>query len=210
MLFYDKIFEKSGIDCWRLFECSWLDPKGRPQLAIFEIALENSSIAINTFELKKIISSIAQLTFERSEDVQLYFQEVLKNSSVLLSIKELNHQIAALHPLYHHPGTYYFRRTVHFICSVSKKPFYGELHIVFASPLLDPLDLDRFLMINRSKEFMQSDYIDDLKRKIQSLRIGYALSLHLARRGGISYQAIRWSEYPFLEPKSLLTISSME
>ena len=210
MLFYDKIFEKSGIDCWRLFECSWIDTKGRPQQGLFEIYLENNSEAINTFELKNILRNLAHQEFSKEEEVLLFFQQLLKPLAPNCHVRMINPQFPPVHPISHLPGTYYKTNAVRFICALSKQPFNGELHITFAQPLNDYRLINQFVLETRSKEFMQADFIDNLKSKLQSLRQSYVLSLHIARRGGISYQAIRWFEYPFLEPKSLLSLSPLE
>jgi hypothetical protein len=210
MLFYDKKNEKLGIDCWRAFECSWLDPKGRPQRAAFEFFIENHREAINSFELKKILQSITQTVFQDITAVQNFLQEKLKTSSHRLYIRALNHYLVEKHPLILYPGYYYHRETVRFLCALTQQPYCGELHISFAQELTDPLQLDWFLLDLRSKEFLQADYLDALTDKLQTLGMSYLISLHLARRGGISYQSIRWFEYPFIEPKNLLTVTIME
>ena len=210
MILYEKKIEKSGIDCWRSFEYSWLDMKGRPQTGCLEVTIENSSLAINSFELKKKLSLMHQHSFEDAQHALTFIQEILNNQGALVTLKQIEHDINPVHPLSSYTGHYYIRRTVRFLCALTKQPFCGELHIIFANPVSDPEHLDWLLLNSRSKEFMQADYIDDLKNKIATVHQGYALSLHLARRGGISYQAIRWSQYPFLEPKNLLTISIME
>jgi NADPH-dependent 7-cyano-7-deazaguanine reductase QueF-like protein len=166
MILYEKKIEKSGIDCWRSFEYSWLDMKGRPQTGCLEVTIENSSLAINSFELKKKLSLMHQHSFEDAQHALTFIQEILNNQGALVTLKQIEHDINPVHPLSSYTGHYYIRRTVRFLCALTKQPFCGELHIIFANPVSDPEHLDWLLLNSRSKEFMQADYIDDLKNKM--------------------------------------------
>ena len=76
-----NIYEKlpfSGVDIWNAYEISWLNPKGKPQVAIgiFYVPCHSKYIT-ESKSLKLYLNSFYQSTFESVKDVQKIVQEDL-------------------------------------------------------------------------------------------------------------------------------------
>ena len=73
----------SGVDIWNAYEISWLDPGGKPRVAIAEIVFSVQSVnIIESKSLKLYLNSFNQTCFHSSEEVSQVIQEDLEKVSL--------------------------------------------------------------------------------------------------------------------------------
>lgn len=84
-----------GADIWTLYELSWLNAKGLPQVAVGHVELDYTSVnLIESKSFKLYLNSFNQTRFDSWEDVRQTLERDLRacaqGKSVLLSINLMN------------------------------------------------------------------------------------------------------------------------
>lgn len=208
-LYLSRPLLENSVDCWRVFEAHWLGLSGQPQSAAIQCVLAASEDKIDSFILKQLFLSLNQKKFLNCNNVIAFLSE----ESLRLG-KET--QWSTFQPCFGAPelaglsGHFYHTHSVRFICEQSGQPFTGEIQLILSEPLSDADQLHWLLLDKRSARFDPVSYTDAVYNSLLSWGCGFILSVHLARRGGISYQGLRWHQQAFIDPQSLLQLSSIE
>jgi hypothetical protein len=183
-----------GLDVVRGYELSWLDNKGKPQIACIEICvLPTVGKKLDTMSLKEICNSFAAQKLPDAAAVHAKIDEQLTN---VFGTKPDRFNLLQAHDfcstdlsLTSTAAVYFLSHNVRFICERTKQPCTGSL-------LVDAVDgkhsskelqttLQNKLQTLRNTSSNPQDYAEQL------LLEGTVLSLHLARKGGLSWQIIR-------------------
>lgn len=198
-----------AIDCWRVFEAHWLSLNGQPQFAALQCVLQQQSSVIDTFVFKEFLLSLNQKKFLTLDNVLTFLTEKSVEAGV-------DAHWSRFQPGFRPPelrslsGHFYQSATGRFLCPRSGQPFTGEVQLNLAEPLRDADALAWLLLDRRSAKFEPHEYLDSLFTAIESWELPFIISLHIARRGGISYQGIRWDKQAFIDPQSLVQLSCVE
>ncbi len=207
--FEKKIHNTLSFDSWRFFNLTWLNLNGSPQKEILVFNLENSKYGLDTELLSLYLKSFHALKFGHQDDV---FEEIKKHifdQNISLQISRIEHEIKKS-PLDYLPGFFSEHKYFIFEAPDSLNIYTGELILSTAQGLKDPTYLDWILLDTRNNPVTIMDLADHLHMKILSIGQPFVLSVHLSRNHGFSYQGIRWSEYPFIDPKNLISFSPLE
>lgn len=203
-------YQATSIDCWRIFEASWLSLKGQPQFSALQCLLSKTSYKIDSFALKKLFLNLNQEKFININNIIAFLTQEAKSIGVEVEWGTFmpsfgRPELSSL------PGYFYQSHSVRFICESSQQPFSGEVQLLLsANPMSDIDSLNWLLLDRRSQAFDPVSYVDSLFTSISAWGQPCILSVHLARRGGISYQGLRWSGQNFIDPTSLIQLSSLE
>lgn len=207
---HESPYQAHAIDCWRLFEVHWLGLKGQPQSAALQALLYQQPYKINSFALKALLLNFNQHQFINVNNLIAFLSQHAQNIGV-------EPQWSTFLPSLGKPelsslaGYFYHTHTARFICEQSGQPMTGEVQLLLSHKALEDIDTLHWLLLDRrSLAFNPVSYVDSLFSSILSWGQPFVLSVHLARRGGISYQGLRWHEQKFLDPVSLMQLSALE
>lgn len=185
-----------GIDIIRAYELSWLNANGKPQLATLEIPQDYTKPTFDTWNFKEFIESIHNDYFVNIETLQ---QQISEFSTIDANFDAANIKMTLNKDF----PSYTFFEVKHqanlisqgarCICQRTGQPYIGTLNLVFSQqPIVDPAVIAKVLVEFRNSEFMPQNFAAALYDKISSMIAeDFIFSLHLNRRGGISYQALR-------------------
>jgi hypothetical protein len=184
-----------GLDVIRAYELSWLNSKGKPQLGILEIVQDLSKTSIYTWKLKKFLESINNNNY-----AELTIVEDVICTHLNHPIKIISQADFIAPDFFEHldiPDRLMLSHEIRFICQDSNQPYIGTLNLI----LKDNLHLHReqiniivgnILNNLRNLEFSPQSFVTELSLRLQQkISDIFVISVHLNRRGGISYQAIR-------------------
>ena len=208
-LFLPRQTSLASIDCWRVFEAHWLSLQGQPQFAALQCVLAHPQHSIDTFVLKELLLDLNQQRFLNVGNVIAFLTKQALSAGVDAQWAPF---MPSLGPpeLSSLPGHFTHYPTVRFLCHTSSQPFTGEVQLLLPEALDDHDRFNWLLLDRRSQAFDPVGYTDSLFRAVLSWGLPCLLSVHLARRGGISYQGLRWHEQPFIDPQSLIQLSCVE
>ena len=172
-----------GLDILRCYETSWLNDKGKPEIAILEAQLPLTA-KLNTKEFKSYLNNINNTNFKNKfsfiENIQSKF-----NISIIKLMTPCNKQSNI-------DNNFMFR----FLCIDSGQPFFGNVKIF--NNKLEKLQLNISDIINslRNTKSTPYDFSNILYSKIINFMSNQDIivSCHFARKGGISLQSIRASQ----------------
>lgn len=207
--FEKKIHNTLGFDSWRFFDLTWLNLNGFPQKDIIELSMENSKYALTSSLLSKLLQSFHNVKFEDKEDLFKEIKKSIFDQDIVIQINSIKHEIKKS-PLDYLPGFYCHHKYFVFDCPFNAERYSGELIVSICPILKDPNYLDWILLDIQKNPILSLDLADHLHMKLLSIGQPFVLSLHLSRNKGLSYQGIRWSEYPFIDPKNLVSFSCLE
>lgn len=203
-------YQATSLDCWRIFEASWLSLKGQPQFSALQCLLSQSPYKIDSFALKRRFLNLNQEKFININNIIAFLTQDAKSIGIETEWNTFmpsfgKPELSTL------PGYFYHAQSVRFICASSKQPFSGEVQLLLSTgKMADNDSLNWLLLDRRSQTFDPVSYVDSLFSSIISWGQPCILSVHLARRGGISYQGLRWKDQKFIDPTSLIQLSSLE
>lgn len=207
---HNSPYQATSIDCWRIFEASWLSLKGQPQFSALQCILSLSPYTIDSFALKRLFLNLNQEKFININNIIAFLTQEAK--SIGIEAQWANFMPSFGRPeLSSLPGYFYHAQSVRFICESTKQPFSGEVQLLLSTREMADIDsLNWLLLDRRSQAFNPASYVDSLFTSIASWGQPCIVSVHLARRGGISYQGLRWKDQNFIDPTSLIQLSSLE
>lgn len=181
-----------GLDIIRAYELSWLDANGKPQIACIELCWQaNDMIAV--LDTQSLKSRLNVLNRQKYVDKEEFVNDVLNLlpiiperhrfiSSAQFLDQDLTLRSTALNSLIDH--------NVRFICQRSGQPYTGSvLADAQDQSVLEKIKIK--LLKFRNREFSPCVYTEEL------LEPDCVLSVHLARKGGLSWQIIRSMDRQF-------------
>ncbi len=204
-------------DVMRFYELSWLNNQGKPQIAILEIISPQKGLStLDTISLKNPLNAFASKKYQTPAAMQNQLHQLFE-SVLPLPISQYEIRIYD-HNNFHDSNVdsakleYEFSSyAIRFICHQTKQPCLGFLRITSTNEISWKSELITLLMTLRNKSFSGIVYADTLFKAIMafSQQINLAMSLHLSRRGGFSWQFIR-SNCHFLTHNSLVQRAAIE
>jgi len=181
------------INIIRAYELSWLNPKGKPMLGILELEQDGYQKLIDTWSLKNYLESINNTVFTDINIIKNNFENarvkiVMQNDFATFEFFENSKQINSKYKL--------LSSGLRFICQETGQPYIGTLNLcVDKDSDIKPKLIADLLLILRNQEFTPNNFVAELYLRLKNnLHENFVLSVHLNRRGGISYQAIRSSQ----------------
>lgn len=182
-----------GLDVVRCFELSWLNSKGKPEVACMELCIAlDAGKNLDTIALKEFLNSLTAQSFVNKETYYAAIENFLETSLAIKPVR-LTFKIAAEFcnqdlTLHSTAEDHLISNTVRFICDRTSQPYTGSI-------------LADFIGATNYKGVLQQK-IRDLRRHTTNPREYAAalltpdsvISIHLARKGGISLQLLRSSD----------------
>lgn len=178
-----------GLDIIRAFELSWLNTNGKPQIACMEACFAmNDGRKIDTMMLKEYLNSFGSRKYAQPQEVYteiaLFFDKVQATPINLqfkfaseFTTKDLSLKSTAL--------DYIISNNVRYICEHTKQPCTGSVLVDFIGTVNANKIVQQHLIAARNDQSNPQDYA------LKLLADESVVSLHLARKGGISWQIIR-------------------
>jgi hypothetical protein len=179
-----------GHDIIRAYELSWLNDQGKPQLAVLQLQYDIATEVIDTWQLKKHLESINNTVFS---NIDVLKQKYANCNVTIIRQKDF----AALQTFEMQPEIYQSYKLVsyglRFICQVSGQPYIGTINLCLIKDSdYRQQNLSVALAALRNAEFEPRSYVAALYSNLsQDIKDNFLLSVHLNRRGGLSYQALR-------------------
>ncbi|MBP9722105.1 MAG: hypothetical protein KBD64_02980 [Gammaproteobacteria bacterium] len=183
-----------GVNIIRAYELSWLNLKGKPQLAALEIA-QNYQVSVqkpfNTRDLKKFLESLNNQYYEDLDAVKTLIAEYLACDIKIISQAEFSDSKNMIFFEKLHNSCNFGLR---FVCDETEQPYLGTLNLILDDKNNKTLlvNLKKELLNLRDLKFSPEDFADKVFSGLMELvQNNIVMSLHLNRRGGISQQFIR-------------------
>lgn len=181
-----------GIELIRAYELSWLNANGKPQLGLLEIKQDFGKPAVDTWKLKAFLESINNKSFFDIKAVKLAIYDYIKIDNLQI-IEQQNFGVVKYFeqlttPSFNCKMSYGLR----FICQQTKQPHIGTVNILTSNPAcLNAVDVQNIVNSFRNSELVTQSLVIYLFNTLcLHANDGFILSVHLNRRGGVSYQAL--------------------
>jgi hypothetical protein len=181
-----------GLEIIRAYELSWLNPNGKPQLGVLEIAQDFAKPSVDTWKLKSFLESINNKIYENIDLVKKDICACVNLDNVRIVTQE-NFAI-----------TKYFEQIIppnsglkisiglRFICHETSQPYIGTVNIITNDDnVFKKTEINNIVNSFRNMKFTPKVFVKNLFKALCEQTMGnFILSVHLNRRGGISYQAL--------------------
>jgi hypothetical protein len=179
-----------GLDVLRGYELSWLGSSGKPEIACMELCLEyDAGRDLDTIALKKYFLTLTAQQFANSQQA---FKTITAHLNAMLKQKLSRLTFTKPHEFHEQDLSvittaqdYFISHNVRFICQLTGQPSTGTVLVDFISNNSNSKVLQDKIVALRKSETTPQDYAAEL------LVDDCVLSLHLARKGGFSWQLIR-------------------
>jgi len=181
-----------GLEIIRAYELSWLNTSGKPQLGILEVKQDFGSPEINTWKLKSFLESINNLSYSNVGAVNKAIYEFIKLDNFEIITQPNFSKIEFFEQLTVPNFNCKISDGLRFICQHTMQPHIGTVNIMASnSRSLDKIAVNNIISAFRNKAFVPQALVHDVFNALQKhIQNDFILSVHLNRRGGISYQAL--------------------
>ena len=181
-----------GIKIIRAYELSWLNTNGKPQLGVLEITQDFGEPEVNTWKLKSFLERINNKFYA---DVNAVKHDIcdcvkLKNLSVITQVdfREIKYFEQLAIPNF----SFNISIGLRFICPQTGQPYIGTVNILASTTnTLNVTVVNSIISSFRNMVIVPQSLVNSLFNQLCTYAIDdFILSVHLNRRGGISYQAL--------------------
>lgn len=183
-----------GLNIIRAYELSWLNDHGKPQLGIVEMAQNLSSAEIDTWDFKIFLENLNNKKYTSINAVKNSICDFLGVAPECVNIipHENFNNVEFFEQIKHESTTNCLSRDFRFICQKSGQPYIGKINILLDAPKPNEKPIENIITSLRNKKFVPNALVEELFSQLQDvIKNNFVLSVHLNRRGGISYQALR-------------------
>lgn len=212
-----------GVDIWNHFEVSWLNPKGKPQVAIAEISIPcdspnivesksmklyfnsfNNTKITNINELTKTIQNDLDITVQSQTTVKIFNINTINDQSlqgICLDDLDIECSIYNVHKDYLMTSDEIVNETLfsHLLkanCLVTKQPDWGSIQIDYQGLQINHENLLRYIVSYRNHNEFHEQCIERIFVDILQICKPTKLSVYgrFTRRGGLDINVFRSTE----------------
>ena len=213
-----------GVDIWNHFEVSWLNPKGKPVVAIAEISIPcESTNIIESKSMKLYFNSFNNTKIESVEELSSIIKNDLSNSTkskvevkisllndntldgICIDNLDVNCSKYTVHKEYLTTNPEIISETIcsHLLksnCLVTKQPDWGSVQISYQGPQIDHVGLLKYIVSFRNHNEFHEQCIERIFIDIMQMCKPTKLSIYgrYTRRGGLDINVYR-STHPIPE-----------
>ena len=194
---------KFGVDILTFYELSWLNEFGKPQIACISILTPHDLLKkIETTSFKRYLNSFSMRNFVESKDIEVEIQKAV-NKELSGYCKLLFVPSEKFHPINWKENQGLIESAnykivcssynVRFVCKHTSQPFCGYVALYGDISSLLQDNLSSLLLKFRRQDFTLDEYAACLFEAMEQRnnKQEMIMSLHVARRGGFSFQYIR-------------------
>lgn len=201
------------LEVWRFYELAWQNMQGLPEYAVLEMSFAKTPTGFDGQQLKSKLNELAARRFADHNVLCLQIQELLVDICGQLPILSLIHsnnfsqknlslagQSFVQVPIYpfdvkpckESQAFFLWCDYLRFLCPKSGQPYVGHVWCHCLQNEIDPTILQSMVAGLNSQHFCPNTLLEPLYLALQEgmEKPPLVMSVHLARRGGLSYQGL--------------------
>ena len=192
-----------GFDLWTAYELSWLDPKGKPMVAIADISMPcDTKNLVESKSLKLYLNSLNQTTYSSVQEVAATLERDISEcvqGSVLVDIHTTDsyrHQALRLHQGRELVTESFFSHLLKTNCPVTGQPDWASIMVRYTGWPIDSEGLLKYIVSYRHHQDFHEQCVERIFTEINELCQPDELEVYAryTRRGGLDINPYRSSK----------------